>query len=520
MWHITTYDERYAIAPDASQHILLVPGWSTDRQIFEWIVPALAQHFVVHLANYPRINASDNCTTLASGLQLAMQEKNLQKAFVIGWSLGGNIALALAQNHPEKVLALQLISTSPCFTQKPNWPNAMAEDTLGGFIKLLQKSPEKTLKRFDALQAQGDACEKALLKSLRDYRGQQNAWDNASLLQGLKLLQNVDQQQLVENLQQETLWVFGENDALLGEQNPSQIAALNPRASLQVLESCAHLPFVTDSQAFFEALVAFAKHSFRKEQKRRVAESFSKAAPRYDKAAIVQQDIAQQLLQMAQGEQFNLLLDAGCGTGFSLQALSEQAQTVLAVDCAVGMLQQAKTKCPNAVMLLADIENLPLQKESLDAVFSSLAVQWSDDLAALLGHWYRLLKPGGKIYVATLLDGSLKEIKQSFAEVDQNTHVNNFLTEKAVIDLLNDLPFSKTCLQTKHYTLAYPDVASVLKSLKAIGAQQVLGRKTQGLMGKKRFAALNIAYQKFAGENVAKDMLPLSYHAAFLVLEK
>lgn len=520
MWQITTYDERYAIAPDASQHILLVPGWSTDSAIFEWIVPALAQHFVVHLADYPSISLNDNLATLADGLRQAIQAKNLHSVFVIGWSLGGNVAVELASRYPEKVLALQLISSSPCFTQKSNWPNAMPESVLQGFIDNLQKAPSKTLKRFDILQSKNDVEEKALLQSLQDYREQHANWDNASLVQGLQLLQTLDQRQTIAGLKQEILWVFGENDALLAEQKPHEITQLNPHISLQLLEGCAHLPFVTDSQAFFEALIAFAKQCFRKQQKRRVAQSFSKAAASYDNAALVQQQVASHLLSLVKDEQFEYLVDAGCGTGFCLPALSAQTQNLLAVDCAQGMLAQAQKKCPEALAIQGDIENLPVKYESLDAVFSSLAVQWSDDLSSLLGHWFRLLKPGGKIYLSTLLDGSLHEIKQSFAEVDQHEHVNNFISQEALEVLVKKLPFAHYSLQNEHYTLAYNDVASVLKSLKAIGAQQVLAQKPKGLMGKQRFAKLNQAYQQFAGKNVAKDQLPLSYHVAFLVLEK
>jgi pimeloyl-ACP methyl ester carboxylesterase len=49
---------------------------------------------------------------LAEDVYLFMQAKLIKKAFVVGWSLGGGVALELAASHPEAVLKLVLINST------------------------------------------------------------------------------------------------------------------------------------------------------------------------------------------------------------------------------------------------------------------------------------------------------------------------------------------------------------------------------------------------------------------------
>ena len=44
----------------------------------------------------------------------------------VGWSLGGLIAQQVALTMPERVSRLALVNSTACFTQRPDWPHAVA----------------------------------------------------------------------------------------------------------------------------------------------------------------------------------------------------------------------------------------------------------------------------------------------------------------------------------------------------------------------------------------------------------
>ena len=74
---------------------------------------------------------------------------------ILGWSLGGQVALEWARLRPERVGALVLMSTTPSFVQRPDWPHAMAEATLRQFGDELTVAYRQTLQRFVTLAGTG-----------------------------------------------------------------------------------------------------------------------------------------------------------------------------------------------------------------------------------------------------------------------------------------------------------------------------------------------------------------------------
>src|SRR5690554_6889121 len=109
--------------------------------------------------------------------------------------------------------------------------------------------------------------------------------------------------------------------------------------------------------------------------KRLIAESFSRAAPTYDKAAALQRTVGSNLLgrlprDFVPGD----ILDLGCGTGHFTRALAACFDTpVIGLDLAEGMLRHANEHSPGLDhWITADAERLPLRSESRDLIFSSL----------------------------------------------------------------------------------------------------------------------------------------------------
>ncbi|MEZ9417734.1 class I SAM-dependent methyltransferase, partial [Vibrio sp. 10N.286.49.E1] len=77
------------------------------------------------------------------------------------------------------------------------------------------------------------------------------------------------------------------------------------------------------------------------------------------------------------------VLDLGCGTGYFSEQMMKRGAEVVCADLSIGMLKKAKQRCGKSVSLYqqADAEQLPFQDGCFDVVFSSLALQWCDDLS-------------------------------------------------------------------------------------------------------------------------------------------
>lgn len=227
-----------------------------------------------------------------------------------------------------------------------------------------------------------------------------------------------------------------------------------------------------------------------------VAKSFGNACHSYLAAARLQQQVALEALALIPAHPKGHLLDLGCGPGWIHPQFADYCQQFTAVDLSAGMLAKAANQQLAAAYILADAEQLPLPDASVDKVFSSLMLQWCTNPHAALSHIARVLTPGGQAVVTTLVAGSLLELQQAFACVDDKQHVNHFLPVqqlKEAASLVTNMSWQ--CIE-RSYTLYYPDVQSLARELKALGANQVAGRQQQGLTGKSYWQKLAMAYDK------------------------
>ena len=270
--------------------------------------------------------------------------------------------------------------------------------------------------------------------------------------------------------------------------------------------------------------------------KRAIRRAFERAAPTYDEAAFLQQEIAQRLDEHLDGIKLDpgLILDAGCGTGSAFDLLKARfpRSQVLGLDIAETMLRLAHARhgrpggwrgwltglhgrlTPDASRLTtvcADFERLPLKSNSVDLAWSSLALQWVDDLEAAFRGFQRVLKPGGLIIFTSFGPDTLKELRAASADLDGHRHVNRFVDMHDVGDALVHAGFSNPVMEMEHITLTYADLAGLLRDLKAIGAHTVKEGARSGLMGKAAWRRLIDNYEAFRQDG----RLPATYEVVY-----
>src|SRR5205807_3993174 len=69
------------------------------------------------------------------------------------------------------------------------------------------------------------------------------------------------------------------------------------------------------------------------------------------------------------------------------------------------MAERARAAAPEAEVLVGDASVLPFEDESFDLVLSAFVVFFMPDPTAALREWGRVLKPGGRLVMATWTGG-------------------------------------------------------------------------------------------------------------------
>lgn len=253
--------------------------------------------------------------------------------------------------------------------------------------------------------------------------------------------------------------------------------------------------------------------------KQAIGQAFSRAAQTYDAHAALQRCVGDRVNQLLSesSQPVTHLLDVGCGTGYIARHWHHAGAEVTALDLSEAMLAKARSADSAQIYVRGDAEQLPFADQQFDFCSSNLALQWCADLRMPLKEMYRILAPKGQCVFTTLISGSLRELVEAWAQVDDYQHVNECLTLPQLETLLSQVGADQYEYDVVTHTMWYPSVLAMMKDLKGIGATHVHGERRQGLLGRGQLEALEAALRPLQNE---QGLLPLSYVVFYGVLKR
>jgi SAM-dependent methyltransferase len=143
------------------------------------------------------------------------------------------------------------------------------------------------------------------------------------------------------------------------------------------------------------------------EQKAWLAGVFDRAAPAYDRVGVAYHEhFGRRLVELASLPADAALLDVGCGRGAVLLAAARRAGTLTGVDVSAGMLDHARAELRAAgvdgVRLeVMDAERLAFADGTFDALTAAFLLFFLPDPERAAAEFRRVLRPGGRVTVAT-----------------------------------------------------------------------------------------------------------------------
>lgn len=251
---------------------------------------------------------------------------------------------------------------------------------------------------------------------------------------------------------------------------------------------------------------------------RQIRRAFSRAAQGYDAAAALQRAVEARLLESLDYLDQRLpqvVLDLGSGPGSAAAAMQRRwpKAQILALDLALPMLREARRRAGwhplrrGVQRVCADARALPLAENCVDVLFSNLCLQWVEDLPATLAGFRRVLKPGGLLLMSTFGPDTLQELRNAFAEAEQGAeatpHVSPFARIAQIGDALMAAGFRDPVVDRDTTVTSYPDLPTLMRGLRAIGATNALQARRRTLTGKARFVRAATAYRDQSGTDGA-----------------
>lgn len=245
--------------------LVLLHGWAMSSAVFSEALQSLSNEFCVLAPDLPGHGQSTSgkdysLDSLANDLGSWMEGLQLTDVRLLGWSLGGQIALRLALLTKQRLSRLLLMATTPRFVADEEWGNGLAEGQVRIMARGLQRRFTKTLEDFFNQIFDEQEISATRRQWLSEHLSpmvippQQEA-----ALCALETLRISDLRMQVATLDLPTLVMHGAKDKIIPSGAGRYLAEVLPQARFQLLEQSGHAPFLSYPEDVFQMWREFCR---------------------------------------------------------------------------------------------------------------------------------------------------------------------------------------------------------------------------------------------------------------------
>ncbi len=255
-------DIYYEVHGDGAP-LVLIPGLGTGLWLWFKQVPAFAGAFRTIVFDPPGVGQSDKSVgdftapSLAATVAHLLDALDIERAHVLGASLGGFVAQEFALGYPHKTLSLVLCCTSAGGARHvPPSANVLAAYAANFQLAADERIRQNLLLSFAPQYVAEHATEVERVLQMR----LSNFVPDDVYVNQARVGQTFDADARVAQINAPTLVITGEADRIVPMENSINLAAAIPQAKSTVVPSGSHMFFIEQAERFNAAVIEFINH--------------------------------------------------------------------------------------------------------------------------------------------------------------------------------------------------------------------------------------------------------------------
>jgi pimeloyl-[acyl-carrier protein] methyl ester esterase len=242
--------------------LLMIHGWGVNSEIWVSLVDELKLFASVYLIDLPGMGGSSSISpyTLDNIAKEIKANVPIKKFNILGWSLGGQVAMSLAIRMPEFVEKLILMSTTPCFVEKKDWPYGVNKQFFSNFELETKQNLNNTLLKFFLIQTRDINDSKNVMRFLKNTFIEIRDDNKSSMQSALNVLKETDLRNEVQKIDKPTLIIAGDKDRLTSSKASIWLYEKIKGATLKEIKGANHMPFISHRETMTESVKKFLQN--------------------------------------------------------------------------------------------------------------------------------------------------------------------------------------------------------------------------------------------------------------------
>lgn len=233
-------------------------GWGLSSCIWAPLADDLNGQLSLQVVDLPGHGESHNQLAGLGGWTESLLASIDTPTVLMGWSLGGVVALNAARVCPQAVVGLILVATLPRMLRTDDWQWGMKASAVAATARGLEQDFEGTLQGFLQQQVLSEPGAGSLARRLQpDLVAHQPSAQG--LADGLDILHQADLRSELGAIRCPALVIAGERDRIAHPDGMAWMAEQMPRAEYWRVPGAAHAPFLSNRHEFARRITAFVQ---------------------------------------------------------------------------------------------------------------------------------------------------------------------------------------------------------------------------------------------------------------------